>query len=633
MEINNNYGGDISNISGLKHILSIGYEVECGILMKLTRTEVDGSDEIILFNSDTARKDILEFKKFEENPEDIDEDIIERLEEMVEDKMYDDNGKVDKNAVFHITNDIAMSPFIKKLDTVCHYPSDEKIKTHSFTADNAEDHTEEKNDLYVFRDTKSKEYKIQFLFSDTTTNCSTHSNVEWVFTYYKPQRNKNIIVDTFTNMIKNLVRHLSDLKPINGNFIMKYMDGNGEQKELIIAKPEKRVLYHKPDTNLYYLLTQVYDKPFTIDDACSVFQMTFSSKGENIMKVMIALLTETLKSLPVFSTYITANLDVLLSIQKCVDELVDNYNKTATKHKLVANRQQNKIRIDIIKNYLCLILLKITRYYVFKNADKPVKYLKNLLFFNCRHSNYVLYVALKRKIEKMFDVKSGVAIDIIKKIVFQPDFLKQIIPPDIKLRKGALSASNTLEKSNKNYGDPLYSLVSYFDFFEEPVDNESNRSINSGKILNYDWLEYKGIDDYSAKMDLKNDIALVECRIFQKLLSSYVYSIADTELKEQMTNGSCNILTNHFSPDVSSLSIANLKKIIEIQDGLNSKKKEEKDLEKDKEKTCPNDKILNPKTNRCIRVCYIGETRNKKNRCVKKTKSKTKKLKLKRKLK
>ena len=115
MEINNNYGGDISNISGLKHILSIGYEVECGILMKLTRTDIENSDEIILFNSDTARKDILEFKKFEENPEDIDEDIIERLEEMVEDKIYDDNGKVDKNAVFNITNDIAMSPFIKKI--------------------------------------------------------------------------------------------------------------------------------------------------------------------------------------------------------------------------------------------------------------------------------------------------------------------------------------------------------------------------------------------------------------------------------------------------------------------------------------------------------------------------------------
>ena len=129
-----NYGGDISNVSSLKNILSIGYEVECGILMKLTRTEVDDSDKIILFNSDTARKDILEFKKFEENPEDIDEDIIERLEEMVEDKMYDDNGKVDKNTIFNITNDIAMSPFIKKLDTykdtyngVVTYITDNKI--------------------------------------------------------------------------------------------------------------------------------------------------------------------------------------------------------------------------------------------------------------------------------------------------------------------------------------------------------------------------------------------------------------------------------------------------------------------------------------------------------------------------
>jgi hypothetical protein len=43
------------------------------------------------------------------------------------------------------------------------------------------------------------------------------------------------------------------------------------------------------------------------------------------------------------------------------------------------------------------------------------------------------------------------------------------------------------------------------------------------------------------------------------------------------------------------LSISNLKKIVEIQDGVNTKKKEEKDLEKDKEKNCPNDKILNPK--------------------------------------
>lgn len=42
---NINYGGDISNINGLQHILSIGYEVECGILMKLTRSETGDSSE------------------------------------------------------------------------------------------------------------------------------------------------------------------------------------------------------------------------------------------------------------------------------------------------------------------------------------------------------------------------------------------------------------------------------------------------------------------------------------------------------------------------------------------------------------------------------------------------------------
>jgi hypothetical protein len=119
-------------------------------------------------------------------------------------------------------------------------------------------------------------------------------------------------------------------------------------------------------------------------------------------------------------------------------------------------------------------------------------------------------------------------------------------------------------------------------------------------------------------MELKDDIVLVECRIFQKILSTYVYSIADEELQQQMTNGACNILTNNFGPDVSSLSIANLKKILELQGssnlglGLKSKSKTRK-------RVCPKNKILNPKTNRCIKKCHEGESRNKRNRCVVKT--------------
>jgi hypothetical protein len=214
----------------------------------------------------------------------------------------------------------------------------------------------------------------------------------------------------------------------------------------------------------------------------------------------------------------------------------------------------------------------------------------------------------------MFNVDSSVAIDIIKRIVFQPDILKQISSPEIKLRKGVFSISNTLDKSNKNYGDPVYSLVSYFDFFEDPVDDDTNLD-DDDEILKFDWLEYKKYDDYSAKMELNDDIILVECRIFQKILSSYVYSIADEELQQQMTNGACNILTNNFSPDVTSLSIANLKKIIELHGSSNLGL----GLKKTRKNFCPKNKTLNQKTNRCIKKCRQGETRNKRNRCVRKT--------------
>jgi hypothetical protein len=65
-------------------------------------------------------------------------------------------------------------------------------------------------------------------------------------------------------------------------------------------------------------------------------------------------------------------------------------------------------------------------------------------------------------------------------------------------------------------------------------------------------------------MELNNDIVLIECRNFQRLLSLHVYNMADEELKQQMKTGACNILTKHIGEDVSSMSVANFKKIIEL---------------------------------------------------------------------
>jgi hypothetical protein len=222
-----------------------------------------------------------------------------------------------------------------------------------------------------------------------------------------------------------------------------------------------------------------------------------------------------------------------------------------------------------VKTYLFLILFKLAQYIKFKGVKSGAKYFKNILYINSRHSNYVLYNGLKRQLEIQFGMlDEEIVISIIKDIVFVPDILMAgIVTGDGAVRTGAFSKTNVLDKSNKHYGDPTYSLMSYFDFFERPVDNETNVVEGTGEIKEYDWLEYKKIDDYSNKMDLNNDVVLIEVRNFQKLLSLHVYDMADQGLKLDMESGSCNVLTKHMGADVGSLSIANFRKIIDLYNG------------------------------------------------------------------
>ena len=76
-----------------------------------------------------------------------------------------------------------------------------------------------------------------------------------------------------------------------------------------------------------------------------------------------------------------------------------------------------------------------------------------------------------------------------------------------------------------------------------------------------------------------------------------------------MTNGACNILTNNFGPDVSSLSIANLKKIIELQGndnlggGIRKKRKTRKTRKPNKKtKTMKRTRTINRNKIRKIKI-------------------------------
>ena len=130
------------------------------------------------------------------------------------------------------------------------------------------------------------------------------------------------------------------------------------------------------------------------------------------------------------------------------------------------------------------------------------------------------------------------------------------------VRVNAFSIKNKLEIGNKSYGNPHYSLVSYFDFFENPIKETERR--NDKDELFHDWLQYEGIDIYSSTTDLKNKIVLTEIRTFPRLLGSYMYSIADETLKNNMTNGICNRLRKYYQPDLGAFSILALKQFVEL---------------------------------------------------------------------
>ena len=558
-------GGGIHPINGLKYILSIGYEMETATFMKLTESDQIGeSGEIVLYNTDTISKDVEEFEKLKlsEDFDEFDEDLISRMEEIVNIPAYNDDNEIDENIHFNITNDISQTPFLKKLKSICNNEIDS-------------------NEMYKLRDIDTnQEYKIHFLYKDDfNLDCVTISNVEWIFTYFKPKQSPSIVLDTFINAMKNLIDHVKDMEQINTNFIVNTNNG-----EFIIDRPEVRTLFNKPNTNLYYFQTHTINKKLEFDNVCFRSQMTFSAKIENIMLVMISLISDNLKSIQSLYEVSKSKLIILNKVKACVDKLIEQYNKNEPVFKMDSTIKKYAPPVKKITGYLQLIIYKLYVYYTeyMMIPKKNRKYFKNSLTFNLRHNNYVLYKQIKNQLRIMFfdelaemygddddEINDHIA-KIIQKLIVQTNILEEyMVEKDVdtdgnviiktKLRKNVFNPKNIIEEKTDSYGNPSMSLISYLQFFENPTHSDPENEDGT-----HDWLEIT-TEYNTARLKLEDDIVLVEFRSFQNMLSSYVYSIADDELKNMMTNGTCNALTNNFSPDVSGLSIGIYKKFIQLQ--------------------------------------------------------------------
>jgi len=523
-------GGFITKSITFSHIQSIGFEFESTNLVKLTKPP----KKSVLINTSLKNED-LEFGYKSDLGEYVNVDTA------------------DPNIVFKVTNDTASDSAINDLLNDL-YKGDE-------------DACEDKDNLFKIKiynkqGDKFATHAVQFVQSANDEDiCSTFSDTEWIVTYYKPVASKNVILDCFSDAIKRLHQHLKSLIPLKCEFVAMVKD-----EEVVVDDFSVKQIYHKPGTSLYYLNTvfkgdveRKLSREFRIDDVAIIPQMTFGCDIHYVFRVMHQLLIysdEMLEKSKQYATLKNADIeerfileqDFFTQVQDFVNKLFEAYNKNAKdavqadsstgfNRAFTKTDEESVKRFKIIKTYFTLIMYKLFVYFnsYLQNASSNEGHFFKLDLTMCvRHSNYLLYSEMKKNIHAYFQEelkgseseKKSAVVQIVHNLVnfyvydkptvtklYKTLFVRKYARSElIKMRKERPVVTQ-LEKTDEYYGDPLYSLTTYFDFFEDPVEQYAN-----------DWLEYSGVDYLSTKLDLVDNLVIVEYRDFpyQCFLNVYV---------------------------------------------------------------------------------------------------------------
>lgn len=547
----NMFGGDISSDPVFNKILSIGYELETHHIVKLTElSQTDENGSPILINTDTIGKDIKLFEAMDMDEDDKDyDDMMLKSEEVISEPTGDVNFK------FDITNDISQSSaLVIAVEDAC-----TGVSVDSDT----------KNLLYTIQVAgRVKTYAVNFVFRDGTTKdlCSSFSGVEWISTFYKPQLHSNLILSTFVKTLETLMAHIDRLKmihtaylQINKNILNQAINPNEEQTStdpptnISVEGTDKFKLYKDPKSNLHYLLTMGDDA--VIDDIHITPQMTFASKAYNVLSIVkrLCFYTEIDKKFDVMQCDFTLEL-----VETVTFRLIQRHNTLNPDYAVTP--ETNMKLYNQAFNYIVLILYKLHVYYTdylngnMSDWDKDKNYFKDLLYLNSRHGNYSLYVELKKTLMRMFNIDEKKIVSMIKGFIIQHDILIDLLPDKVTIVVDGVKSITTIREKNNTisgnvfrtsykfgvtdirYGNPAASLASYFDFFENPTPGTNREETETDKILEdnlnsegepffHDWLDYVQIDTFSTRMELKDDIVLIEFRGFHR-----VYSVLATSL-------------------------------------------------------------------------------------------------------
>jgi hypothetical protein len=548
-------GGRIDLKDVFRNILSIGYEFETHDLAKLSLTD-DGS----MINSNTTLRNLKQ-KTGEGTASKIDEHSYEMMEESgIFFREYFDEPDVssgkDKegnyNVVMHITNDRGSTQFTNMLTKKC-----------------SKEEEASKDDLYVFKTKEGTEYPIHFSSEMLEAGCGEITGTEYVMTFYNPKKSGNIILETFLHATKLMIKHLDELVPLSGGL---YYRG----KEGAVGSLEERFLYNKPGTNLYYLETHEIedtDVEMLLDKVGFVPQMTFRVHIEELLPVLRGILFENdFALLASKKKEIMNDYKELVRVEQWVSALLGDYNAEAGDMGIPLDEPVGKT----IFGYLFMIFYKMylySRNYHFiktKDGRSTDSYFKDFLSFASRHPNYVFYDKLKELLGELFPSMTDASL-LLLKIIDRPTISSRF------WKSRSSNEKECREPSNPHYGDPSYSIVSYFLFLEREEEEEEEGE--------RDWFVSSGLDVYTTLFDLPADGSiLLENRVFYKELSAY----ADSMIKKASFE--------------SYPSIRNYKRFYNIM------------TQRDKERKS-GDKVWNPLTRRFVKKCKPGYARTTKFKC------------------
>lgn len=558
-------GGDINKYSIFRHIKSIGFEIETTDLIKFTIEKPKKRE--ILVNSALTNID-LEYGYFDENEY---TDIIDT-----------------PDLKFKITNDSAEdSEFNEELYKIydSHKDDDDDCEKVIF-----------KLNIPKNEHLNQSTYRIKIREPDLELhNCSSFTDVEWIITYYKPELSKNVILNTFYNSMNLLKDHLKKLKTVK-NSKLYYL--NEENKYVKFEKSKINQVYVLPNTSLVYYNNSKYDiKNYNINENLKiVVQMTFSCDINYVFRIMKKLLSIEYSSnqLNIVKKHLE-NLKDNTNVQN-INEMIEqtiknenfdlyavdnsleivkkmfnyyNNNKENSEYLFVSSNDNTKK----LKMYFFLIIYKIYIYlnsYLQNKADDDESLFKKSLSFAVRHNNYYIYIEIKKIIRNIFshqfknkDEKfiNNKIIEIISNIIKSIGKDKEIHNliynfPYVKEQKKELYRliRENKEKPETHFGNPLYSVSSYFSHFENQENEDNQDNENNENNETRDWLVLNNVDEKSTKFELNNDTIIIEFRDFP----SYCYlnlliNSNDTEIKKEILKNNVGTLNMKIVNDYMKL--------------------------------------------------------------------------------